>query len=166
MGRVTSGNEPSKRRSLNSVDLRARRIDELNMRIEGHTYREICAKHGVGHSVVLKDIEAMLAERDGGNIQLMRELEAERLDAATTRVMQIIGDSKAGTEVVLKAIDRLARIVGRRARLFGLDAPVKVEVETLEVTQADLELQELIREAKARNSATREQIVDSTADDA
>jgi hypothetical protein len=150
---MASGNEPSKRRSANSVDLRARRIGELEMRIKGYTYREIMAKYGVSHSVILKDIEIMLAEREQGAVQTMRELEAERLDAAVREVMGIMS-GRQPPMVRLKAVDTLARLIGRRARLFGLDAPVQVEATVREVTQADLELEELLREAKARNHAT------------
>lgn len=151
MGRMTSGNEPSKRRSNNAVDLRARRIDELEMRIRGCTYREIVKKHGVSHSVVLKDIEIMLAEREQGAVVTMREIEAERLDKAVEQVMKIMTGASQPAMVRLKAVDSLARLVGRRARLFGLDAPVQVEATVREVTQADLELEELFREAQTRN---------------
>ena len=154
MGRLTSGNEPSKRRSANSVDLRARRIGELEMRIKGAPYREIMKKYGVSHSVIIKDIEIMLAEREQGAVTTMRELEAERLDLAVAQVLAIMTSARQPAMVRLKAVDSLARLAGRRARLFGLDAPVQVEATVREVTQADLELEELLREAKARNHAT------------
>jgi hypothetical protein len=47
------------------------------------------------------------------------------------------------------------KVSERRARLLGIDAAEKLEAVVTEVTQADLELAELLREAKARN-ATRE----------
>jgi hypothetical protein len=65
---------------------------------------------------------------------------------------------------ILGAIDRLIRISESRRKLCGLDAPVKVsadvsgQIDVHETTQADLELQELLREAKARAAAAAEKI--------
>jgi len=39
---------------------------------------------------------------------------------------------------VLQAIDRMIRIMERRAKLLGLDAPTKVEVITLDVIEAEI----------------------------
>jgi hypothetical protein len=66
----------------------------------------------------------------------------------------------------LKAVDRIIRASARRAGLLGLDAPVELNIRSTEVSQADLELDELIREAQARNATTREQLLaQATGDD-
>lgn len=72
---------------------------------------------------------------------------------------------------ILQAVDRLIRIEDarrrnseRRAKLLGLDAAVKVDATVHEVTQQDLELQEMLREAKAKVQAEEQQIVDGGAD--
>ncbi len=64
---------------------------------------------------------------------------------------------------VLHAIDRLIKIEDarrrngeRRAKLTGIEAAVKVDATVHQVTQQDLELQEMLREAKAQ-VATQEQ---------
>ncbi|MGI8333455.1 hypothetical protein ACRYCC_26180 [Actinomadura scrupuli] len=54
---------------------------------------------------------------------------------------------------VLNAIDRLLRIQERRARLLGLDVPVKAHVTVDQVDPRDLELAEILREAKVRQAA-------------
>lgn len=68
---------------------------------------------------------------------------------------------------VLQAIDRLVKIEAarnqnseRRAKLLGLDAAVKVDTTVHEVTQQDLELQEMLREAKARVKAQEQELRD------
>lgn len=67
----------------------------------------------------------------------------------------IVDDKK-----ILGAIDRLVRISESRRKLLGLDAPVKVtgDLTVTETTQADLELQEIIREAKVRAAAAVDKI--------
>lgn len=61
---------------------------------------------------------------------------------------------------ILGAVDRLVRISESRRKLCGLDAPVKVQadVQVTETTQEDLELQELLREAKAKAAASADRI--------
>lgn len=59
---------------------------------------------------------------------------------------------------ILQAISTLLRIQERRARLLGLDAPARVDATVHEVTQVDLQVQELIREAKARQAVEVEQM--------
>ena len=60
----------------------------------------------------------------------------------------------------LAAIDRLVKIRESYRRLFGLDRPVKVDATVHEVTQQDIELQEMLREAKAAMHAEEQQIRD------
>lgn len=68
---------------------------------------------------------------------------------------------------VLAAIDRLVKIedarnrnAERRAKLTGIEAAVKVDATVHEVSQQDLELQEMLREAKARVAAQEEALRD------
>lgn len=72
---------------------------------------------------------------------------------------------------ILQAVDRLNRIEESRRktsesirRLLGLDMPVKVDATVTETTQQDLELQEMLREAKARTHAEEQQILDGGTD--
>jgi hypothetical protein len=72
---------------------------------------------------------------------------------------------------VLQAVDRLGRIEEQRrktfdsiSRLLGLDMPVKVDATVHEVSQQDLELQEMLREAKAKVQAEEEQLVNGSDD--
>ena len=53
----------------------------------------------------------------------------------------------------MTAAATLLKIVERRSKLLGLDAPTRVDATVYEVTQADLELQETLREARAKLAA-------------
>ncbi|MEH0657730.1 hypothetical protein QA860_08285 [Streptomyces stelliscabiei] len=68
---------------------------------------------------------------------------------------------------VLQAIDRLVKIEAarnqnseRRAKLTGIEAALKVEATVHEVTQQDIELQAMLREAKAHVAAQEEALRD------
>jgi Arc/MetJ family transcription regulator len=60
----------------------------------------------------------------------------------------------------LAAIDRLTRITESWRKLHGMDAAVKIDATVHEVTQADIELASLIREAQAKNAVEEARIKD------
>jgi hypothetical protein len=75
---------------------------------------------------------------------------------------------------VLQAVDRLTRLSAERRaiseqrrriseslrKLHGLDAPTRVDATVHETTQQDLELQEMLREAKAKVTAEEQALRD------
>lgn len=88
-------------------------------------------------------------------------LEARHITVNNGRVIlhPDTGDPMEDDAPVLAAIDRLVKIelarntnAERRAKLTGLDAAVKVDATVHEVTQKDIELAELVREAQAKNA--------------
>jgi hypothetical protein len=70
----------------------------------------------------------------------MRMMELERLDAAQRAIMNAVANGR------IPAINTLLRIMERRARLCGLDAPIKQEIEINHYDRdgLDAELAELI----------------------
>ncbi len=82
------------------------------------------------------------------------------------KVITVI-DPKTGTEEPLlddgprlAAIDRLLRIRESYRKLYGADERAKLDVTVHEVTQQDVELQEMLREAKAKMQAEEQHILD------
>lgn len=59
----------------------------------------------------------------------------------------------------LQALEQLRKVNVEWRKLHGSDAAVKADVTVHEVTQQDLELQEMLREAKARTEAQEQQIL-------
>lgn len=55
---------------------------------------------------------------------------------------------------VMQAVVTLKGLYESRRKLLGLDAAIKLEATVHETTQADLELEELLREARAANAIT------------
>lgn len=161
---MLSGNPVGERQSKNAADLRARRQQAVDMRIAGHTYAEIVKATKVAMRTVRDDIAIMLRERDQLLIPQLRAIEETRLDKALAAAMAVL-DAYPGTELALKAVDRITRAVSVRARLLGLEAPVEVNVRTYEKTQQDLELEEILREAETHAEITRQQIMSGVAGD-
>ena len=111
-------------RRLNATE---KRLDALTLRRRGSTFREIADKLGCSRAMVHKYVAGALREYAAANkeeTEVYRALEADRLDALHAAIWPkaMNGD--------MRAVDRVLRIMERRAKLFGLDAPTKVAATT------------------------------------
>lgn len=112
------------------------------LRIKGFTLQEIGDQLGISkqsvHGHLMKAIEDHnkdLAE----TVPVVTRLELERLD----HLFQVAFD-QATVKKDLKAIDQVLKVMERRARLMGLDKPVKQETA---VTFGSMSGQDLLAEA-------------------
>jgi hypothetical protein len=115
----------------------------LDLRIAGATYRQIAAQLGINERTAYDDVQAELGAVDpvvGTKAERLRDLEAARLDRLTVALNPCIKAGQPGA--ILAAV----RIMERRARLFGLDAPTKVEMS------GAVSLSEKIAAARARGA--------------
>ena len=109
-----------------------RRARALQLRKEGANFDQIAEELGMSRSAAHKTVQraiaelATLAETEVAEI---RALESARLDELQHAVwpQAVAGD--------LPALDRVIRIMERRARLLGLDAPAKIASTNPEGTE-------------------------------
>jgi predicted transcriptional regulator len=127
----------------------------FTLRLAGATYNEIARTMGLDPRTVRGYIERELETRVSPKVLEYRELESARLDRYLTKLERGV---EAGD---VKSIDTALRISVRRARLLGLDSPVRIDMVKTEVTQEDLAIQELIREAQVRNAVTKQEIIEA-----
>lgn len=106
------------------------------------------------------------ARLDGLEAAALAVLEREHITVNNGRIIDLGGIPLPDDGPVLQAIGRLTRIEDtRRAieesrrrvseslrKLHGLDAPTRIETTVTEVTQQDIELQEMVSELRARNA--------------
>lgn len=135
------------------AELAINRSEALKLRAEGWTIRKIAAHFDRHPSTICDWLTAEMAAIVTPHAEELRKLEGERLDIATEVVMQTIIDN-AGNELALKAVDRLVRLSARRSEVFGIDAPVKLDIGNRAVDAAELELQKMLDEA---NTAVEQQ---------
>lgn len=148
-----------------------RQARAYDLRLSGLTIRQIAAELGVSYTTVHGDLRREIHERIDPLKDQYLQYELDRLDAYQRAALAVL--ENPGTPVqdfegrvhvimddkkILGAIDRLVKISESRRKLCGLDAPVKVQgdVTVTETTQEDLELQELIREAKVKAAQAKE----------
>ena len=104
------------------VQAHDRHLQALELRKAGATYQSIADKLGYScakgaHKAVASALKATLREPADG----VRELEIARLDAMLLPLWRRVQN---GDE---RAVDRVLKIMERRAKLLGLDAPAKIE---------------------------------------
>ncbi|MFJ1698176.1 hypothetical protein ACIOHC_24175 [Streptomyces sp. NPDC088252] len=140
-------------RTLSTAERDAAAAD---LRSKGWTYPRIAEHLGYNHRAdAYNAVQRVLKEtvREAG--EELRTLELERLDAlyvaasevlerehvtvSNGRVVDLHGAPIPDDGPVLAAIDRLLKIQERRARLLGLDAPVKRDISLTDERAAAIE---------------------------
>ncbi len=109
-----------------------RRIAALKLRQAGHSYRQIGAKLGISDVQALRDVRRALAALDAVQrveAEHLRALERARLDAM---LVPMLAKAEEGD---CRAAECVLRIMERRARLDGLDAPSSTMAFNIDVTQ-------------------------------
>lgn len=101
----------------------------LDLRRQGKSIRKIAEETGIARSTVQDRIDAAIAEIVHPAADGVRTLELERLDAWLLRLEESMESGEDPARIVPVAI----RVSERRARLLGLDEPVKAEVTTLQL---------------------------------
>lgn len=94
----------------------------LELRLAGATYRDIAEALDIAVSTAHADVAHALADIPRAEADALRALECRRLDALQAACW---GPALDGD---LAAVDRVLRIIDRRARLLGLDAPTRLDV--------------------------------------
>ncbi len=126
-----------------------RRVKALELRKLGFTYRKIGEQLGFTEAAAHKSVTNALRELNEQGAETaaeVRRLELERLDDWLVRVAkEMQGDNALG------AVDRGLRLMARRAKLLGLDAPTKVVYSEVE----EQRIQDLMRAAGSGEESAR-----------
>ena len=106
---------------------RDRWLAALELRKKGQTFEAIADALGyAGAAAAYKAVMSALGETNREPVEEMRKLEAARLDKMQEKLSDNVGPDK---DDGLPVVDRMLRIMDRRAKLLGLDMPSKAEVE-------------------------------------
>lgn len=127
-----------------------RRNMAVDLRRAGVTLEAIAARLNYPSATHAKrDIDLLISSVLKTPQDEMRGLEALRIDFLT---MVLWPDAKKG---IARAIDQVVKLMERRAKLFGLDAPVQVEQITLDAVESEIKRLEAELGSKARKAVRR-----------
>jgi hypothetical protein len=131
------GRKPANRREAHQVPLTERRRSAVQLRIQGKSWQEIADllgydSKGTACGDVRRALQKAVADL-AVPLEEYRQLELDRLDAMQDALWGKVleGDTRA--------IDTSLRLMDRRAKLLGLDAPTRTEgVLTLDAIDASI----------------------------
>jgi hypothetical protein len=146
---VLAGERPR----FNTAEIAEQQKSCYELRLRHHTIREIAAITGLAVGTVHKRITDEIEMTVSPYREQYRILERERLEGISRRlldmmskphyllkdgeVLTIKGEPVEDIAVTLACTDRFMKVQERRARLEGLDAPIKVEATQLEAPVPD-----------------------------
>lgn len=135
---------------LPEADERQRAVRALDLRTSGMTYAALAAELGYSdESGPRKAVDRLLSRVEHEGVSEMRQLEGQRLDA----MQRAIWPQASGGDI--DAIKAALNIMGRRAKLFGLDAPQRMqvgsEVSDVEFAESMAELISILRPETLRD---------------
>lgn len=125
-----SGESKTSQRRIEAVEKQKKALD---LRKAGATYGAIAKQLGYANdSGAEHAVKAALKATVQDAADSVRELELERLDALLLNMWSQVQKGNQG------AVDRVLRIMERRAKLLGLDAPTKSQVTIEKMTDDEL----------------------------
>lgn len=149
----------SRKQTQREYDRAERKKNALELRLAGASYRDIAQALEVSPATALQDCKEALADIPAQQADEMRTVELSRLDRLQRAVWPraIKGD--------LQAVDRAIKIIDRRAKLFGLDAPQQVQITANDI-DLDAAVDKMLRVAEmALEKEKSNRPVDDAVDD-
>lgn len=128
------------------------------LKLAGWTLEAIAAEMHLSIGTVHNRIQARLDARVQPLADQLRTMEVDRLDRYLAKLDDLIQQGKAvarNTEVAVKVSER-------RSKIMGIDAAEKIEAVITEVTQEDIALGELVREAQAAAAVSEQRLREAT----
>jgi len=131
----------------NTRDLVEKETTIIELRHEGYVWREIATMVDMSIAGVVKAYKRALMRHPVAAIEEHRELELDRLDNLQRTYWQPAVNGN------LRAADFVLRVIDKRSKLLGLDAPMKVQAEVVTYDGSDLD-REVERVARLIEAAT------------
>lgn len=120
----------------------------FKLRVAGTSYRKIAKELNVGLRTAWKYVQAAMEElriETKQSVEETRELDLIALDELQSIMFKSVRKNKSK-----RGVDRIIKIMERRAKLLGLDAPTRIDIEgrLRELAAREgLDEEEVIREA-------------------
>jgi hypothetical protein len=131
----------------NTRELVEKETTIIELRHEGYVWREIATMVDMSIAGVVKAYKRALMRHPVAAIEEHRELELDRLDNLQRTYWQPAVNGN------LRAADFVLRVIDKRAKLLGLDAPLKVQAEVVTYDGSDLD-REVERVARIIEAST------------
>lgn len=139
----------------NPVERAELRVQAYDLKLKGWSLRRIGAEIGVSHVTVKTYIDEEVESRTIPLLNEVVQMELDRYDRYLARLEEAMDDEKAD---VAKLIASAVRVSEARRKLLGYDAPQRVEATVHQVSETDVELAGIVREASVRAALEERQV--------
>jgi hypothetical protein len=175
---MTTNNPPDGHKGRNgsgqytkSIEGAERDAQAARLHAAGHSYNRIATELGIHRSQAIRAVQRAVRAVVQGPAEQVLQLHTSRLEYAYTKAIEIAeadhimvshgkiicdenGIPLRDHGPTLAALREARATLESFRRMMGLDQPVKVDATVHQVTQQDIELAELVREAQAKNAVT------------
>ena len=131
------------------------RAKAYELKLQGWSLRRIGAEIGVSYGTVKNYIDEEVEDRTVPLLNEVVKIELDRYDRYLARLERALDEEKAD---IPKIISTAVRVSEARRKLLGYDAPTRVEAIVQQVTQEDVELAAIVREAQVRAALEEQQV--------
>lgn len=117
-----------------AIETAQKQAQAIALRLEGLPYRAIGARMGISDKNAFKHVKNALQryrQATAETVEEVRELELQRIDELINGLWAQRGNNRV--------VDTITRLMDRRAKLLGLDAPVKLDATALAALMDDNE---------------------------
>lgn len=115
--------------SVRRIEAVEKRRRALELRKAGATYATIAQTLGfASHAGAYKTVMIAFAEIKAEHVEEVRTLELLRLDQMLIAIWPKISEAGVTLADRVRAIDAVLRIMDRRAKMLGIDAPTRVDI--------------------------------------
>jgi predicted transcriptional regulator len=139
----------------NPVERSELRVQAYDLKLKGWSLRRIGAEIGLSHQTVKNYIDEEVESRTIPLLNEVVQMEIDRYDTYLARLEAAMDDEKAD---VAKLVASAVRVSEARRKLLGYDAPQRVEATVHQVSETDVELAEIVREATVRAALEERQV--------
>lgn len=146
MPRHTAGRANAAR---NKTQVAEEQIRCYNLRLAGLSLDLIAKATGLSKGTVNNRINAEIKDRVTPLAEEVRQMQLDRLDSWLVKLTEQIKQGRS----VARNVEVAIRVEERRAKLLGVDEAERADITVHQVDQRDLELSEMLREAKAQIAA-------------
>lgn len=136
-------------------------------RLQGATLRALAAKHKVSPQTIRNWTEGHVAGLQPTDIVKARNHHAAHFEAVRDAAWELYRAGKLARDprVMLDAMTQVRFATESITKLRGLNAPVKVDVEVVALTEAEKELREMLNEAAAKQAAEEAAVIKAAESD-
>lgn len=130
----------------------------VDLKASGMTYKQVAAEMGYANqATAFERVQLGLSLRINPAVDRLRQLQDAELEEMAGKLKEI-ADNAEDSDLRMRAYDRWLKVMDRRAKLHGLDAPVKVDATVTQQTQQEKELEAMFADLDAANTKVSEEL--------